>query len=248
MTKLNLFWKNKESLNHYFNGINISIDDVHYAYNYPGESRLRLLGNIQGKNTLEIGCGAGQNSIALAKMGAIAHGIDISSEMLLRARQNAKKHKVKIRLEEMSAENVGKLKSSFDLAVSSYVLDYVENLPAVFRGLGKILAPGGVFVFSCCHPDQMPESASKSRLGTFFIDGTWPQTNIPTRNYFHPIDFIRKSLAQGGLELDQTINATTPKKVSKNQMLRYPYKVPINPRQAYDPRPHTLIVRAIKPN
>ncbi|HSR35450.1 MAG TPA: hypothetical protein VLY63_33190, partial [Anaerolineae bacterium] len=48
----------------------ISTDDVHYGPLAPGERELGLLGNILGKHILEIGCGGGQNSIALTKWGA----------------------------------------------------------------------------------------------------------------------------------------------------------------------------------
>ncbi len=48
----------------------ISLKDVHYGPISPGEVDLKLLGNVKGKDVLEIGCGGGQNAIVLKKWGA----------------------------------------------------------------------------------------------------------------------------------------------------------------------------------
>ncbi len=42
----------------------------------------RLIGEVKGKHILEIGCGAGQNSIFLAKNGANVTALDFSTEQL----------------------------------------------------------------------------------------------------------------------------------------------------------------------
>ena len=44
----------------------ISLEDVHYGPLSAGESELKLLGNVRGKDILEIGCGGGQNAIVLS--------------------------------------------------------------------------------------------------------------------------------------------------------------------------------------
>ena len=60
----------------------ISTDAAHYGPWAPDESELRLLGDVRDKRILEIGCGGGQCSIAFARQGAIAVGIDLSDEQL----------------------------------------------------------------------------------------------------------------------------------------------------------------------
>ena len=50
---------------------NLSFDDVEYAAGYARESDLNLLGDIKGKRIIELGCGGAENSIILAKKGAI---------------------------------------------------------------------------------------------------------------------------------------------------------------------------------
>ena len=99
-------WRNPKFLNSYFGCVTISTDDVHYAYDYPGERSLRLLGDVSGKEALEIGCGRGENSIALAKMGARPTGIDISPEMLSRSAEKAENEGVHVHLVQMRAEDI----------------------------------------------------------------------------------------------------------------------------------------------
>ncbi|GAH11994.1 unnamed protein product, partial [marine sediment metagenome] len=60
----------------------ISTDHVHYGPNCPYEKDLNLLGDVQGKKIVELGCGGGQCSIALTKRGAICTGIDLSDEQI----------------------------------------------------------------------------------------------------------------------------------------------------------------------
>ena len=45
------------------------------------------------KPILDIGCGGGRHSIPIAKMGANVTGVDISPQMLVYARKNAKKNR-----------------------------------------------------------------------------------------------------------------------------------------------------------
>ena len=60
----------------------ISLSDVHYAPLCPGERELSILGDVGGLRTLELACGAAQNSIALAKWGARATALDLSERQL----------------------------------------------------------------------------------------------------------------------------------------------------------------------
>src|SRR5256885_1605136 len=53
------------------------------------EYRLRLAGALVGKRVLDIGCGEGQSSVMLAKLGAHVTGIDISPGAIEAARESA---------------------------------------------------------------------------------------------------------------------------------------------------------------
>ena len=76
------------------------------------EKDLKLLGKIEGKKIIELGCGGGQNSIALAKKGAICTGVDLSQEQLKFAENLAKENNVKINFLEGDVQNLDMIKSN----------------------------------------------------------------------------------------------------------------------------------------
>ena len=57
-------------------GVRLPTDVAHYGPDIASESELRLLGQLRGKRVLELGCGGAQCSIAFAKQGAHAIGVD----------------------------------------------------------------------------------------------------------------------------------------------------------------------------
>jgi ubiquinone/menaquinone biosynthesis C-methylase UbiE len=99
----------------------ISFEDVHYGPISYGESELKLLGNVKGKDVLEIGCGGGQNAIVLSKWGARSVGIDISEKQIKFARKLAKQEGVKVQFHVCNMEDLSIFDSeSFDIVISSF--------------------------------------------------------------------------------------------------------------------------------
>ncbi|MFX0113209.1 MAG: class I SAM-dependent methyltransferase [Candidatus Hodarchaeota archaeon] len=134
----------------------ISLSDVHYGPFAPGEREEQLLGDIQGKKVLELGCGGGQNAIVLAKWGASrVCGVDQSAKQLEHARSLARQENVAERTEflEANVESIQQLEDeTFDLIISSHALNYVEDLQAVFRECKRLLRAGGRAVLCLGHP------------------------------------------------------------------------------------------------
>ncbi len=130
-----------------------SFDDIEYALGYARESELNLLGNVEGKKIVELGCGAAENSITLAKKGGICTGVDMSSEQLKIAKTLALENKVKIELIEGDLEDLTMFDNGiFDIALSIFALDWMQDLKKAFKEAYRILKPNGIFVFSTQHP------------------------------------------------------------------------------------------------
>jgi len=131
----------------------ISLKDVHYGPISSGESGLKLLGDVKGRDVLEIGCGGGQNAVVLVKRGARAVGLDISEEQIKYARKIAEKEKVKVPFYVGSMEDLGIFNNaSFDIVLSSFAVGYVENLARTFQEVFRVLRKNGLFVFAEVHP------------------------------------------------------------------------------------------------
>ncbi len=138
---------------HYQASAKISLDDVHYGPISPGENKLRLLGDVRGKDVLEIGCGGGQNAIVLAKWGAKSMGLDISEEQIKHAKRLARKEGVKVSFIVGNMEDLGAFAdNSRDIVLSSFGVGYVEDIARTFLEVSRILRVGGIFVFAEVHP------------------------------------------------------------------------------------------------
>ena len=145
-------WWNDNSIK-YQEDSNIPICSVHYGPYAPNESQLRLLGNVNRKRVLEIGCGGGQCSIALAKQGAKCIGLDISVEQLKFAIKLAERENVRIKFIQGSFQNLKRINStSQDIVFSAFALQYALNLNRVFSEVYRVLRKNGIFAFSLDHP------------------------------------------------------------------------------------------------
>ncbi len=134
-------------------GHEIPTDFVHYGPHCPNEDDLQLVGDVKGKRVLEIGCGGGQCSIAFAKRGAIAAGIDLSDEQIAHARRLAKQEDVGVTFLRGTMEDLSAFgDESQDVVFSAYALQYLERWDQCFAEVGRVLVPGGLFVFSLDHP------------------------------------------------------------------------------------------------
>jgi SAM-dependent methyltransferase len=117
------------------------------TYQRP-EAELGVLGEVAGKDMLELGCGAAQWSIALAKLGARPVGIDLSERQLEHARRLMAEAGVDFPLVLGSAEHVPLPDASFDIVFCDHgamtFADPYRTVPEAAR----LLRPGGLFAFN----------------------------------------------------------------------------------------------------
>jgi SAM-dependent methyltransferase len=131
----------------------ISLEDVHYGPISPGETELKLLGDVKAKDVLEIGCGGGQNTIVLAKWGARSVGLDISEEQIKYARKLASSEGVKTEFYVDNMEDLSVFRDrSFDIVLSSFAIEYADNILGTFKEVFRVLRRTGLFVFAAVHP------------------------------------------------------------------------------------------------
>jgi SAM-dependent methyltransferase len=111
------------------------------------------------KNAIDIGCGTGADSIALARNGLKVTGYDTSKKMLQKARLNSKQKNLRIRYFNSPVQNIDAHNhSKFDIVVS--LGNAIANIsPAVLnkiiRKVYKLLKPGGSFVFQILNYDSV---------------------------------------------------------------------------------------------
>ena len=127
--------------------------DIHYGPSSPNEDELKLLGDLDGREVLEIGCGGGQCSVAFALRGARVTGLDLCVEQLDFARALAARHKVEISLVQHDMQDLEPIPSeSQDIVFSAFAFQFVADRPRAFREVRRVLRPGGAFALSLEHP------------------------------------------------------------------------------------------------
>ena len=131
----------------------ISTEDIHYGPLAYGERRLRLLEGVRGKVALEIGCGGGQNAIALARRGARAYGVDPSRKQIEYARRLSRTCRIDAVFHIAPAEDLSLFRDrQFDLALSSHAFGYVGDLEKGYHEAYRVLKPGSLFVLCIGNP------------------------------------------------------------------------------------------------
>jgi SAM-dependent methyltransferase len=131
----------------------VSLDVVHYGPDIPTEADLRLLGPLEGKRVLELGCGGGPMTVAMAKQGARVIAVDESAQQLAHARGLADREEAKAELHHGDLADLAFVRAdTVDVALSVYALGAVADLDRVFRQVHRVLRPESPLVLSLPHP------------------------------------------------------------------------------------------------
>ena len=100
-----------------------------------------------GERVLDVGCGAGTDSLVAAQMvapGGHVTGLDMTPEMLAKARASAREAGIgNAEFIEADAEDLPFADESFDVVISNGVIDLIPDKDAVFSEIFRVLAPGG---------------------------------------------------------------------------------------------------------
>ena len=124
--------------------------------------RLRILpDDLDGLDTIELGCGTGYLSAWLARRGARPVGIDNSEAQLATARRLQAEHGIEFPLIHGNAETVPLPDASFDLAISEYGASIWADPYRWIPEAARLLRPGGRLIFlvngtilNLCAPDD----------------------------------------------------------------------------------------------
>jgi SAM-dependent methyltransferase len=112
----------------------------------------------EGARVLDAGCGPGLVSETLLGAGHRLHGVDLSGEMILRARRRCARFGERSRFEQLSVFDP-RLEGGFDAALSRFVLHHAPDPGAFIRRQAELLRAGGILVASDHTTDPDPERA-----------------------------------------------------------------------------------------
>lgn len=144
------------------------------AYNahYDRPAVLQILGDVEGRRVLDIGCGPGLYAAELVARGAEVVGFDGSPRLVELARErlgdgaDLRVHDAREPLSWLADESV-------DLAVMALVIHHLEDPVPLLREAHRALRPGGRLVVSTVHPVVDWHQGGGSYYLDEMVDDVW---------------------------------------------------------------------------
>jgi SAM-dependent methyltransferase len=190
------------------------LDEISWGIWGIDESELNVLGDVDGLDVCELGCGTAYFSAWLAKLGARPVGVDITPAQLDTARRMMAETGIQFPLIEADAAETGLPDARFDLVVSEYGASIWVDPYRWIPEAARLLRPRGRLVFLrnstlviLCSDDDVPakESLQRPQFGLHRIE--WPEDGVE----FHLahgewIDLLRAN----GFEVERLVEIQAP--------------------------------------
>jgi 2-polyprenyl-6-hydroxyphenyl methylase/3-demethylubiquinone-9 3-methyltransferase len=168
--------------------------------------RLRYVENAVGlrdAQVLDVGCGGGILSEAMARSGARVIGIDLSQAVLDVAELHALEAKLAIEYRAIAAEELAAARpGSFDLVTCMEMLEHVPDPAAALAALGALVKPGGHVIVSTLN--RKPSAFAVAIIGAEYIARMLPRGTHEYLKFIKPSELARWGRAAGLNLLDLT--------------------------------------------
>jgi ubiquinone/menaquinone biosynthesis C-methylase UbiE len=141
------------------------------------EADAHVLGDVAGRDVLEVGSGAAQCARWLTAHGARAVGLDLSERQLQHARRIDEDMGVRVPVVLGTATALPFADASFDIVFSAFGgLQFVADAGRAVTEAARVLRPGGTFAFSVTHPVRWTMPDDPTREGLVVTSSYWDRT------------------------------------------------------------------------
>jgi len=179
------------------------------------ESELQVLGEVTGKDVLELGCGAAEWSRSLARAGARPVGLDNSEARLERARAANAEAGLEFPLLHASAEAIPLEDASFNVVMADWGAPTFADPYLFVPEVARVLRPGGLFAFSGGVPiewlcfDEEADTVSDRLQRTYFDLHRW-ETPEGSVEFMIPMGEWIRLFRRTGLVIEDLIEVQPP--------------------------------------
>ena len=116
-------------------------------------SLVRFAGIKPGAQVLDVACGSGVVALTAARRGAKVTGLDLTPELVARAKENAALMRVEVEWHEGDAEALPFADAKFDVVVSQFGHMFAPRPEVAIKEMLRVLTPGGTIAFSTWPPE-----------------------------------------------------------------------------------------------
>ena len=149
---------------------------------------------------LDVGCGGGLLSEALAQAGAKVTAIDLAPNLLKVARLHGLESGIKVDYREMPVEALAEqAPASFDAITCMEMLEHVPEPASIIEACAKLLKPGGCLFLSTLN--RTPAAFALAIVGAEYVARVLPKGTHQYRDFIKPSE-LAKWLREAGLELE----------------------------------------------
>ncbi len=99
---------------------------------------------LHGLDVLDVGCGGGILSEAIARLGANVHGIDVVERNIAIAQAHANSSQLDIGYELVTAAALASRGARYDVVLNMEVVEHVPDVPSFMADCASLVRPGGV--------------------------------------------------------------------------------------------------------
>jgi 2-polyprenyl-6-hydroxyphenyl methylase/3-demethylubiquinone-9 3-methyltransferase len=150
---------------------------------------------------LDVGCGAGLLSEALAREGYDVLGLDAGADVIAAAQAHAAGQGLSLAYRNGAAEELAAEGQTFQVVTALEVIEHVAEPVAFLRTLGALLAPGGLLFLSTLN--RTPASYMVAKVGAEYVLRLLPAGTHDWKKFITPAELGRQCRA-AGLKLTDT--------------------------------------------
>jgi 2-polyprenyl-6-hydroxyphenyl methylase / 3-demethylubiquinone-9 3-methyltransferase len=155
--------------------------------------------SLRGARMLDVGCGAGLLSEALAGEGAVVTAIDLAPELVKVARLHGLESGVQVDYRVASVESLAQEQAGhYDAVTCMEMLEHVPDPAAVLDACATLLRPGGTLFVSTLN--RTPAAFALAIVGAEYIARLLPRGTHQYRDFIKPSE-LAAWLRAAGLEL-----------------------------------------------
>jgi len=158
---------------------------------------------LDGQQALDVGCGGGILTEALAQRGASVTGIDLGEKPLRIAQLHTLESGVKVRYEAAAAEDFAQAHpGKFDLVTCMELLEHVPEPPSTVAACARLAKPGGRVFFSTIN--RNPKSYLLAVIGAEYVLKLLPKGTHDYARFIKPSELTRWCRDAGLRPLEMT--------------------------------------------